>query len=250
MSTFNVYSRYYDLLYKDKNYKAESEYVLQSLQRFSSRPLKNLLELGCGSGSHALHFCKNGCQVTGIERSQEMVNAALAKKIKSFKPLVGDITDFELSRKFDAAVSLFHVVSYLTQNKDLISCFYATQKHLKKGGLFLFDIWYSPAVYYFKPETRIKRMEDDAISVTRIAESVVHSSTNTVDVHFEVMVTEKKSGLVQTITEKHPMRHFSLPEIEMLANYSGFELLCAEEFLTRNQACDQTWGVCVVLQKK
>ena len=31
---FNIYSKYYDLLYKDKNYQQEAEYVFDSLSSF------------------------------------------------------------------------------------------------------------------------------------------------------------------------------------------------------------------------
>jgi hypothetical protein len=61
-------------------------------------------------------------------------------------------------------------------------------QHLKSQGLFLFDFWYTPAVYSLKPETRIRRLEDESISVVRIAESTTHSQTNVVDVNFEVHI--------------------------------------------------------------
>ena len=56
---FNIYSKYYDLLYKDKNYQQEAEYVFDSLSSFyppkpHSCKIHEILELGCGSGNHAL----------------------------------------------------------------------------------------------------------------------------------------------------------------------------------------------------
>ena len=49
---FDGYSRYYDLLYKDKNYKSESEYI-SSLIKTHSPNAKKVLELGSGTGIHA-----------------------------------------------------------------------------------------------------------------------------------------------------------------------------------------------------
>jgi len=64
MENFQLYGRYYDLLYKDKDY--ESDYVAKSLLTHQPRT-KSILELGCGSGSHAYFLSKNGFEVTRIE---------------------------------------------------------------------------------------------------------------------------------------------------------------------------------------
>lgn len=248
-ANFSTYSRYYDLLYKDKNYKAESDYIY-SLINTLSPDTKTIIELGCGSGSHAQFLCKQNVTVTGIERSTEMVDIALQKNIAGFTPIVGDISTFILNQQFDAAISLFHVISYLTHNDDLIKCFKNVHQHLNTNGIFIFDVWYSPAVYVQKPETRIKRMEDDLIKVTRIAESTMHTDTNVVDVNFEVHIQDKQTGKSEMLQETHPMRHFSIPEIELLAKHTGFTILRQEEFLTGNKPSDQTWGVCFVFQKQ
>jgi len=45
------------------------------------------------------------------------------------------------------------------------------------------------------------------------------------------------------------MRHFSLPEIDIVAGVHGFERVAAEEFLTGNVPSESTWGVCVILKR-
>jgi predicted TPR repeat methyltransferase len=248
MTNFKQYSKYYDLLYNDKNYKEESEYIIRKIKYFSPEATQ-ILELGSGSGSHAHFFCANGFEVTGIERSHEMVNMAKSKNIVGFNPIIGDITSYHLPQQFDVALSLFHVISYLSENDSLIDCFKATHKQLNTNGIFMFDIWYSPAVYHQKPETRIKRLENDEIEVIRIAESKIASHQNTVEVNFEVIIKEKATHFTENINEKHLMRHFSVPEIKMLAAFTGFEVLLIEEFLTEKAPSEDTWGVFFILKK-
>ena len=50
--------------------------------------------------------------------------------------------------------------------------------------------------------------------------------------------------------ELHPMRYFFLPEMELFASKTGFEILSAEEWLTGESPSDNTWGTCIILQKK
>lgn len=248
MSNFNNYAKYYDLLYKDKDYKAESDYVYACLKK-NNPTIKSILELGSGSGNHAEYLTKSKLSITGIERSDVMVKESLNKKIQNFNPLVGDITQFELHQTFDAVISLFHVISYLTGNESLVSCFKSVHHHLNPNGLFLFDIWFTPAVYSQKPETRIKRLGNEAISILRIAESKIDFIDNIVNVNFEVHIEEKETGKIEIVKEVHPMRHFSIPELELLASLTGFKVIQTEEFLTKRELSDTTWGVCVILQK-
>jgi len=117
MENFKLYSKYYDLLYKDKDYKVESEYVLSVLNRFKSVEINSIIELGCGSGGHAQYLAKKNLRVTGLDQSAEMINLANSKQISNFEGFQRNITDFEVDKKFDCAISLFHVMSYLTQQE-------------------------------------------------------------------------------------------------------------------------------------
>ena len=45
------------------------------------------------------------------------------------------------------------------------------------------------------------------------------------------------------------MRHFSLLDIDLLCQMSGFELIGVEEFLSGKPVGEHTWGACVILKK-
>ena len=51
MPNFRRYSAYYDLLYRDKDYAAEAEYVAR-LIRSTLPEARRILELGSGTGRH------------------------------------------------------------------------------------------------------------------------------------------------------------------------------------------------------
>ena len=246
VSTFKNYSLYYDMLYKNKDYKKETKYILSILKKYNILR-GNLLEFGSGTGKHGCLLASNGFSVHGIEKSEEMV--AIAQKSKGFTCYKADILTVKMNRFYKAILALFHVISYQTTNYQLNSVFANASRHLSKHGLFVFDFWYSPAVLSQKPSVRIKKVFNNQVEITRLAEPVSYPNENRVNVNYTIFVKDLKADQIQIFNEVHPMRHFSLLEIDMIADMHGFERLRAEEFMTKNLPSEETWGVCVVLKK-
>jgi SAM-dependent methyltransferase len=246
MSAFNLYSKYYDLLYADKDYVGDSIYIQNLLNEFRLGA-SSILEFGSGTGKHGRLLGKYGHQVTGVELSREMVSAA--KFTKNFTCIQGDMTTVTLNKKFDCVLSLFHVVSYLTKNNQLIGFFKNANRHLEMGGLLIFDTWYTPCVNFNLPEVRIKRMKNSNIELIRIAEPVIFSNRNVVDVKYSIFFRNTNELSWLKIDEVHSLRHFSIPEIQNFANKYGFSLLRVEEFKSKNFPSSDTWGVCYILRK-
>lgn len=243
---FNIYSQYYDLLYSDKDYVEETNYITSVLSRHSIEK-GNLLELGCGTGKHGTLLANMGYKVLGIERSQEMLSQVVP--VSGFTTQKGDITSISLDQSFDAIYSLFHVISYQTSNESLLATFNKAAEHLEINGFFIFDFWLCQAVCSQQPVIRVKRMENDIVEITRIAEPEHYTTENRVDVNYTFYVRNKQSDKIDVIRETHPMRYFSIPELELIASLSGFQLINSEEFLTGKQLDEHTWSGCVVWKK-
>lgn len=228
---FRYYARYYDLLYRDKDYAGEAAFIHQLVRRH--RPAAaTLFEMGCGTGKHALEFARLGYQAGGIDLSEDMVARsralhagqppALAARLSA---RVGDVRHHRESAQFDAVLSLFHVINYQTTDADLEATMATAASLTRPGGVFLFDFWYGPAVLSDPPCVRVRRLEDDVIGVVRIAEPVMHPNTNRVDVNYHVFATEKATGVVTEVRETHAMRYLFLPEMNALLARAGFQSL-------------------------
>jgi SAM-dependent methyltransferase len=254
MAVFGAYSRYYDLLYRDKDYAGEAEY-LQSLIKIYHPGAKSMLDLGCGTGRHAQLLARKGYEVTGIDRSEEMLTIANAQlsslPSQSFLNFhQGDIRSIRLNSTFDVVVSLFHVISYQTTNDDLQAVFATVQDHLQSGGIFVFDFWYGPAVLSDPPAIRIKRLEDAEIAVTRIAEPVMHANQNIVEVNYQVLVHDKASGVVESLQEQHRIRYLFRPEIALFFREVGLTIVEDMEWMSRCPLGLDTWSGCIVARKE
>ncbi|MUG99025.1 methyltransferase domain-containing protein [Scytonema sp. UIC 10036] len=254
MNVFGNYARYYDLLYRDKDYVGEAQFIRQLLQIHASDAI-SILELGCGTGLHAVLLAKEGYQVHGVDISTQMLEisqsrlAQLPLDIASrLKFSQGDIRLFRTKQQFDAIVSLFHVVSYQTTNKALQATFATVKSHLKPGGVFIFDAWYGPAVLSDRPTTRIKRLEDEEVTITRIAEPVMYANENLVDVNYQIFIKDKNSGVLEELQETHCMRYLFKPEIELLLQQFQMELLEYREWMSDREPGFDTWGVYFVVR--
>lgn len=252
MSVFSAYSRYYDLLYRDKDYAGEARYVFDLLTRHAPGA-KHVVEIGCGTGGHARELAALGLDVHGVDMSAGMLEMAEQKRSSLAPELAhrlrftqGDARTVRLGERADAVISLFHVMSYQTSNADLTAAFATAREHLAEGGVFIFDCWYGPAVLTERPAVRVKRLEDVETSVTRIAEPVMNAAENTVDVNYTVLVHGRNSAANAILRETHRMRYLFGPEIEQLLAAGGMSLVASHEWMSTAAPGLHSWSACFI----
>jgi SAM-dependent methyltransferase len=253
VSVFETYSQYYDLLYRDKDYAGEAEYIRALIQR--ERPgAVSVLDLGCGTGRHDLLLSEQGYRVTGVDISPDMLSIAqrhcnewqapAGKQAPTF--VQGDVRSVRLGQRFDVVVSLFHVMSYQSTNDDLLAAFRTLREHTAPGGLVLFDAWYGPTVLTDRPAVRIKRLQGDGVEVTRLAEPVLFPNENLVDVNYQILVRENATQRTQELRETHRMRYLFVPEVQQLLASVGLRFDRACEFVTDGELGFGTWNALFV----
>ena len=248
----DAYARCYDLLYRDKDYEAEAAYVADCLKCHGVEG-GAILDLGSGTGKHALEFVRRGYHVLGIDRSDAMVRLAHERSPQSTveRPEfeIGDVRTYRGSRVFDNVVSLFHVVSYQTTNEDLIATFETAAHHLRRGGLFIFDCWYGPAVLTKRPSARIKRIANEKVSVMRIAEPALDVRRNLAVIDYTLLIQSMGREL-EDWHETHCLRYFFEPEVRDLLKQTGFEVCDAHESVTGRTLGIDTWYATFVAKKR
>ncbi len=243
---FDSIGIYYDLIYKNKNYVNEVEFIINTLSECGING-KLILDFGCGTGKHAIQFVEKGYNLDGVERSNTLIS--FIQKINGFNFYKGDIRNIKLEKKYDGILSLFHVMSYQTKNEDLKSVFKNANFHLKPNGFFLFDFWYTPAVKYQLPEVRVQRFGNKKNNIFRIAEPKIFIDKNIVDVKYTIFVEDIEKNQIQKFEEIHPMRHFCLEEIDAIGKSFGFKMIKNGEWLTNKTPSKESWGVYVIFKK-
>lgn len=226
MEVFKDYAYYYNAFYRDKDYRAEAEQIDLLLKKYG-KDIKHVINFGCGTGKHDIELAGMGYHCMGIDISQMMIDIAKKNAFDKENTVftVGDIRQYKTSEKYDAVISLFHVMSYQNANDDILSAFRSARSAINEGGLLLFDVWYGPGVLSDKPVQRVKEVQDNKYRLIRIARPVMHDKTNIIDVCYTVLVIDRESNETKTINEVHSMRYFFRPELEFYLRNTGFKLI-------------------------
>ncbi len=241
MKVFDDYSNYYDLLYRDKDYAAETDYI-HSLIQTHNPGAKTILNLGCGTGKHDVLLMQKGYTIVAVDFSETMIE--IARKNDASGKInfsVDDIRSLGMHGKFDVVISMFHVMSYQVEDSDLNATFQTAKKHLNPNGVFIFDCWNGPAVLLDPPHHRVKEVENEHLKIHRKTTPISLPEKSAIDVVFDISITRKEDSSVYELSETHRMRYLFPEELESFGNQTGFSLEASHKWLTVEPSNSDNW---------
>ena len=95
---------YYNLFYKDKDYQLEAKYIHKKIQEYKLNT-NSILELGCGTGKHAINLAKYGYEILGIDKSVSMLKKTIKAQNLEFQK--GDIKRTQIKINLIASFHFF-----------------------------------------------------------------------------------------------------------------------------------------------
>ncbi|HET9894522.1 MAG TPA: class I SAM-dependent methyltransferase [Streptosporangiaceae bacterium] len=135
MADYDLLAKFYDRLMSDSSLRIKQ--VMSCIERYCPTA-SSLLELGCGTGAVLQGLSAVG-SLTGMDISPNMLDVARTR-LPGVQFIQGDISSFDLGRRFDVIVCTYDVLNHLAEFDRWISCFACARKHLAEYGLFIFDI--------------------------------------------------------------------------------------------------------------
>lgn len=220
----DVYAGAYDVLYADKDYAGECAMLERAFAAYGRSEVRSILDLGCGTGNHAILLAKSGYRVVGVDRSQAMLAVARHKAADTAPRFVaGDIASVTLDENFDAVVLMFNVLGYML-GEDAEAALGAASRHLKPGGLVVCDFWYGPAVEHSPAQDRHKVIGDGRHRVIRLTRTETDAARQVCDIHFQLWRLDGEHVTGET-DEHHHVRYFFAAELERMFQASGLSLL-------------------------
>ncbi|MFW9919694.1 MAG: class I SAM-dependent DNA methyltransferase [Candidatus Thorarchaeota archaeon] len=233
MEQYGKFAEWYDIMYNWYDHSADCDYLEAILQRYSTKKAVTLLDIGCGTGTHALELEKRGYKVSGIDISEGQIARAKEKSIQSptIEYHVADMRQFKLEQKFDASVSFFGSMGYVTGEGEIERALECIHSHLHDGGLFVFEFWNARGV--IPNNSSWLKAEKDDIRVIRLSKSEFNPETNIITIDFDAYVLSKTS-VIDAFTETHTLRVYTPREMKHILEGCGFALVGIFDNLTFN----------------
>lgn len=154
------YPKYYDLIF-GSDWKAEFDFLRACFDRYG-RGVKSLFEPACGTGRLLVKFREAGYEVGGNDlnpHAVEFCNARFRRRGWTEPAVVGDMSDFRLKKKVDAAFNPINSFRHLMTEPAAVSHLRCVAAALKRGGLYVLGLHLTP--------TRGDRIEEESWSARR-----------------------------------------------------------------------------------
>lgn len=243
MDIYGNFSRLYDNLMEDFDYKSWGEYIKKILDKKNIQS-KLILEMACGTGSLTAELLELGYSVDGFDASPEMLSVAAnkLKKYKNYRLFNLDMSNFMMNKKYNAVISACDSINYLVDDNLVRNTFHSACEHLETGGVFIFDI---NSEYKLRTTLGNNIFLEDTEDVFYTWENNLDEESGIVDFILTFFTTE--DGITyQRFDEHHRERAYSKDFIVDMLVEAGFDEIAVFEAYTFKEIHDETQRISFV----
>lgn len=246
------YADAYDALYADKDYEAECRLLESIASRYGHRA-GSILDLGSGTGRHALILASRGWRVVGVDLSDEMLAVARQRATEAGIDGVeyhrGDVRTFRTLARFDVVLLMFAVLGYQLSDSDVEATLDTAAHHLSPRGVVIFDVWNGPAVEAIGPGIRAKSVRIGSGLLRRTAHGTLDAARRTCTVDYTLERIDE-GEVIRTDHEQHQMRYFFPDELSELVGRVGLRIVESGAFPDYEEAATaKHWNVLYVARR-
>ncbi len=206
MAFYTELAGYYDRIYHYIDYGKQVDMFIDII----GKPGK-VLDVACGTGTHADILQKRGFSVTGVDISGEMLDEA-RKKNPNIRFIEQDMRKLDIGDKFNAIVCFFNSILYNRTPEEMAATLKNFYAHLEAGGVLIFDmVDKSIGVGSRKEEYKY---EDENLNIVFRPQWIYKEGVMDLEIDFAV------NG--RQIHDHHVMGAFSFEDLERLTEEAGF----------------------------
>jgi len=243
----------YDVFYADKPYAEEAAFVHRCLQQYSVGTTHRLLELACGTGTHALALERLGYEIVATDYSEDMLARARAKASQVSSSIDfrwQDMRTLDIAdRPFDAVICLFDSIGYVETNEAIVRVLQGIHRHLRTDGLFVFEFWHAAAMLCDYDPMRVHRWYTPGGELVRISETELDCAGQLARVAYTIYEL-CRDGTYTSLKETQTNRYFLMQEMAgWLSSCGLMPLKWFAGFAPDENITGQTWHIVAVARK-
>ena len=140
------YPKYYDLVY-GSDWQAERDFLIACFDKYASGKVRRAFEPACGTGRLLYRLAKKGFKVSGLDLNPHAVdfcNRRLRRHGFPASAVVGDMTQFRLRSKIDAAFNTINSFRHLTDETQAQAHLECVADAVRPGGLYVLGLHLTP----------------------------------------------------------------------------------------------------------
>ena len=242
MSPYNPeFTRVYDLVVNEQPEalasQTEMDFITWAFSTLCPRPVKAVLDVGCGKGRHLVPLAEAGYQVTGVDHSPEMLadcQARLAQRGLRAQLIQQDLEQLELDGQFDALICMDTVLGYLIDTPRILSALSRFRRALRPQGLLLLDLWHIFSQWPLFGQTFSHELEKGSLHVQWTEHAEYEPFSSILSTEYNGTWTEK--GVAHTFHHLDRLRAMTAGEVQAYLREVGFEQIAAYPGYTRTEA--------------
>lgn len=245
MSTsYNNFAYVYDQFMDNIPYEEWAQYIKHLFQQQGLTAGK-LVELGCGTATLSLLMEQNGFSITGIDNSADMLSIASEKLTDDshITLLLQDMSDLTLNETYDGFFCVCDSLNYLLESEDILYTFQGIKNHLKKNGVFIFDL---KTIYFYRDVLGDQVFCDHQEDCSYTWENNFFEEDNVNQYDLTIFVKQANTDLYEKYNEVHHQRGYTLEEIIDLLHIAGLEYVTAYDAFTNNPPKDDSERIYII----
>ncbi len=220
---YKKFATYYDKIYENVDYEGESEFINWAVKKHKTSPGIDLLDVACGTGSHAL-ILKTNFNVTGVDINENMLEIA-REKVPEADFIKGDMKKLELERKFDVIICIFSAIHYNINYSELENTLTNFYNNLENGGILIYDLSFNTE-NWIEGIVSVDTVVEEELKIARICQSKLKNGIFNANFVFLVKDEDKFDFDI----DEHRLGVFEIDEVTKLMEKLGFKTYIYGDF--------------------
>ena len=248
MDAYTSFAAVYDTFMDNIPYEEWKSYLEELLKEYGVQD-GLVLDLGCGTGTMTELLAADGYDMIGVDNSEEMLEIAREKQIKSGHEilyLLQDMREFELYGTVGAVFSICDSLNYITEPEELKQVFRWVNNYLDPGGIFVFDL---NTVYKYQEILGEQTIAEDREECSFIWDNYYYEEEEINEYELTLFIQEKEN-LYRKFEEVHYQRAYTLEQMLRLVKESGLEFVTAYDAFTRKQPTDTSERIYMIAREQ